>query len=131
VFRQLERFVEARDCLERAIAFAGKRKPDGSYNHPRTKGYAELRYAELEMADKNSQAALERFDNAIEDFREDSNELAEARALAHKGRLLAEKATNSSAVASAFRASLEILGRLESSEADVVRVWLQEISDEA
>lgn len=130
VYRQLKEqkgFVAAKECLETALAFAGKRKPDGSYNHPRTKGYAELRYAELEMARKNTQAALDRFGNAIEDFREDDNEIAEARALARKGRLLA-KLSRSSEAASEFEKSLDILMRLESSEADVVRVWLQQVS---
>ncbi|MGW3959112.1 NB-ARC domain-containing protein [Amycolatopsis sp. NPDC005003] len=127
VYRQLERYGEAEECLKSALAFAGKRKPDRSYNHPRTKGYAELRYAELEDARGRGQAALDRFGNAIEDFREDDNEIAEARALACKGRLLA-KLSRSSEAALEFGKSREILTRLESGEADVVHVWLQQVS---
>jgi hypothetical protein len=119
-------YEKAKDCLESAHGFAGALKEGGSFVHPRTKGYAELRYAELEQARGNNQSAGEWFDQAIATLQGDNNPLQAARALAYKGQLQTEMNEFTEARAS-LEASLHILDELNSPEAGVVQTWLSQL----
>ncbi len=124
-YRIAGRYEEAQACLEQALDYAQQLNDEGNLRHARIIGYGCLRRAELEEARgaKHLEAAAAWYAKAADRFRQDKNLLAEARALARQGRLLAVLSGHSQARDMMNRA-IKIMGENHPDEAACIQSWI-------
>jgi tetratricopeptide (TPR) repeat protein len=124
-YRIAGRYKECEACLEQALDYAQQLNEHGTPKHARIIGYGCLRRAELEEAlgEAHLEAAAEWYAKAADRFRQDKNLLAEARALARQGRLLARLSRTSQA-RDLMNCAVKIMGENHPDETAVIQSWI-------
>ena len=124
-YRIAGQFEEAVACLEEALDYARQLSKTGNPKHARIIGYGCLRRAELEEAlgDANLEVAAEWYAKAADRFRQDKNLLAEARALARQGRILA-RLSGTSQARDLMNHAVKIMGENHPDEAACIQSWI-------
>jgi hypothetical protein len=119
---------KARACLDEALDYAQQLNENGDPRHARIIGYGWLRRAELEEAlgTAHLETAAGCYAKAASRFRQDKNQLAEARALARQGRLLA-RLSKISLARDAMTCAFNIMHENYPDEAECIQSWIDEL----